>query len=108
MLAIQPDPAGPSATKMDNVAHCMKTWVIICFEHLCLHGLVDFVLLIRWCLVSEWMDALKCALRQLQQVSFPVGVTGEDVLRALGLVAGGNVRFLRMQQCRNLTPISSM
>ena len=50
------------------------------------------------------MDALKRALRLMQQVSFPEGVTGEDALRALGLVAGGNVRFLRMRQCRNLIP----
>ena len=100
MLAIQADPAGPSATKVDNVAHCMKTWVIICFEHLCLHGLVDFVFLIRWCLVSrEWMDALKRALRLLRQVSFPVGVTGEDVLRAMGLVAGGNINIVDLRGC---------
>ena len=82
---------------MDNVAHCMKTWVIICFEHLCLHGLVDFVFLIRWCLVSrEWMDALKRALRLLRQVSFPIGVTGEDVLGLgeIGLVAGGNINIV--------------
>jgi hypothetical protein len=91
---------------MDTVAPSgCKTWVDICFEHLCLQGLVDFVFLIRWCRVSrEWMDTLKCALRLMQQVSFPGGVTGEDALRALGLVAGGNVRFLRMRQCRNLIP----
>jgi WD40 repeat protein len=62
--------------------------VDICFEHLCSYDLVDFFFLIRWCRVSqEWMDALKRALPSLRRVSFPVGVTGEDVLRALGLVA---------------------
>jgi hypothetical protein len=93
-------------TTMDTVAPSgCKTWVDICFEHLCLQGLVDFVFLIRWCRVSrEWMDALQRALRLMQQVSFPGGVTGEDALRALGLVAGGSVRFLRMRQCRNLIP----
>ena len=98
MLALQPDPAGPS--DMDTVAPSgCKTWVDICFEHLCLHGLVDFVFLIRWCRVSrEWMDALKRAVRLMQQVSLPGGVTGEEALRALGLVAGGNVRFLRLRQ----------
>jgi hypothetical protein len=120
---------------------------------------VDFVFLIRWCRVSrEWMDALKRAVRLMQQVSFPGGraeagarrrstrgseqdaysdsdeeefddeeasehdgeddgvahsssatpqnggVTGEEALRALGLVVGGNVRFLRLRQCRNLIP----
>jgi hypothetical protein len=40
----------------------------------------------------------------MQQVSLPGGVTGEEALRALGLVAGGNVRFLRLRQCRNLIP----
>jgi len=70
-----------------------------------LQGLVDFVFLIRWCRVSrEWMDALKRAVRLMQQVSLPGGVTGEEALRALGLVAGGNVRFLRLRQCRNLIP----
>jgi hypothetical protein len=69
----QPDPAGPSA--MDTVApsEC-KTWVDICFEHLCLQGLVDFVFLIRWCRVSpEWIDALKRAVRLKQQVSLRHG-----------------------------------
>ena len=91
---------------MDTVSPSgCKTWVDICFEHLCLQGLVDFVFLIRWCRVSrEWMDALKCAVRLMQQVSLPGGVTGEEALRALGLVAGGNVRFLRLRQCRNLIP----
>ena len=91
---------------MDTVAPSgCKTWVDICFEHLCLHGLADFVFLIRWCRVSrEWMDALKRAVRLMQQVSLPGGVTGEEALRALGLVAGGNVRFLRLRQCRNLIP----
>ncbi len=91
---------------MDTVAPSgCKTWVDICFEHLCLHGLVDFVFLIRWCRVSrEWMDALKRAVPLMQQVSLPGGVTGEEALRALGLVAGGNVRFLRLRQCRNLIP----
>ena len=104
MLALQPDPEGPSELETVAPSGC-KTWVDICFEHLCLQGLVDFVCLIRWCRVSrEWMDALKRALRLMQQVSFPEGVTGEDALRALGLVAGGNVRFLRMRQCRNLIP----
>ena len=104
MLALQPDPEGPSELETVAPSGC-KTWVDICFEHLCLQGLVDFVCLIRWCRVSrEWMDALKRALRLMQQVSFPEGVTGEDALRALGLVAGGNVRFLRMRQCRNLNP----
>ena len=104
MLALQPDPEGPSELETVAPSGC-KTWVDICFEHLCLQGLVDFVILIRWCPVSrEWMDALKRALRLMQQVSFPEGVTGEDALRALGLVAGGNVRFLRMRQCRNLIP----
>ena len=53
-LAPQPDPAGPSA--MDTVAPSgCKTWVDICFEHLCLQGLVHFVFLISWCRVSrEW------------------------------------------------------
>jgi hypothetical protein len=70
-----------------------------------LQGLVDFVFLIRLCRVSpEWMDALKRAVRLMQQVSLPRGVTGEEALRALGLVAGGNVRFLRLRQCRNLIP----
>ena len=104
MLALQQDPAGPSEFETIAPSGC-KTWVDICFEHLCLQGLVDFVFLIRWCRVSrEWMDALKRALRLMQQVSFPGGVAGEDALRALGLVAGGNVRFLRMRQCRNLIP----
>ena len=91
---------------MDNVAPSgCKTWVDICFAHLCDQGLVDFVFLIRWCRVSrEWMDALKRAVRLMQQVSLPGGVTGEEALRALGLVAGGNVRFLRLRQCRNLIP----
>ncbi len=66
-LAIQPDPAGPSVTKMDTVSSVSpsgcKTWVDICFEHLCLQGLVEFVFLIHWCRVSrEWMDTLKLAL----------------------------------------------
>ena len=104
MHALQPDPAGPSELETVAPSGC-KPWVDICFEHLCLQGLVDFVCLIRWCRVSrEWMDALKRALRLMQQVSFPEGVTGEDALRALGLVAGGNVRFLRLRQCRNLIP----
>ena len=91
---------------MDTVAPSgCKTWVDICFAHLCDQGLVDFVFLIRWCRVSrEWMDALKRAVRLMQQVSLPGGVTGEEALRALGLVAGGNVRFLRLRQCRNLIP----
>ena len=56
-----------------------KTWVYICFEHLGLHGLEDFVFLIRWQRVSrEWLDAVKSALRMLRQVSFPVGVTSVD------------------------------
>jgi hypothetical protein len=39
---LKTDPAGPSA--MDTVATSgCKTWVDICFEHLCLQGLVDFV-----------------------------------------------------------------
>ena len=154
----KPDPAGQSATDTVAPSWC-KTWVDICFEHLCLQGLVDFVFLIRWCRVSrEWMDALKRAVRLMQQVSFPGGraeagarrrstrgseqdaysdsdeeefddeeasehdgeddgvahsssatpqnggVTGEEALRALGLVVGGNVRFLRLRQCRNLIP----
>jgi hypothetical protein len=86
---------------MDTVAPSgCKTWVDICFEHLCLQGLVDFVFLIRWCRVSrEWMDALKRAVRLMQQVSLPGGVTGEEALRALGLVAGGNINIIDLRGC---------
>ena len=86
---------------MDTVAPSgCKTWVDICFAHLCDQGLVDFVFLIRWCRVSrEWMDALKRAVRLMQQVSLPGGVTGEEALRALGLVAGGNINIVDLRGC---------
>ena len=70
MLAIQPDPAGPSATKMDNVV----IWTV-CFEHLCLHGLVDFV---------GGMDGrAETRLAPAATGLFPRGCHGEDVLRAM-------------------------
>jgi len=86
---------------MDIVAPSgCKTWVDICFEHLCLQGLADYVFLIRWCRVSrEWMDALKRAVRLMQQVSLPGGVTGEESLRALGLVARGNINIIDLRSC---------
>jgi ankyrin repeat protein len=38
----------------------------------------------------------------LHQISFHASVTGEDVLRVLGLVAGGNLRLVDMRHCRKL------
>jgi len=45
------------------------------------------------------MDALKRAVRLMQQVSLPGGVTGEEALRALGLVAGGNINIVDLRGC---------
>ena len=45
------------------------------------------------------MDALKRAVRLMQQVSLPRGVTGEEELRALGLVAGGNINIVDLRGC---------
>jgi ankyrin repeat protein len=75
-----------------------KTWVNVFFEHVFLHWLVDVDLVVRLRRVSlEWMDALNHALPLLRHVSFPVGITGEDVLRALGLVAvGGNIKIIAL------------
>ena len=39
----------------------------------------------------------------LRVVSFHVGVTGEDVLRALGLVAGGSLQVVGMALCWELS-----
>ena len=76
-----------------------KTWVNVFFEHLFLLGPVDVDLVMRWRMVSrEWMDALNHALPLLRKVSFPVGITGEDVLRALGLLAaGGNINIVTLK-----------
>ena len=75
-----------------------KTWVNVFFEHLFLHWLVDVDLVVRLRRVSlEWMDSLNHALPLLRHVSFPAGITGEDVLRALGLVAaGGNIKIIAL------------
>ena len=72
--------------------------MVIFFEFLFLHGPVDVDLVMRWRRVSrEWMDALNHASPLLRQVSFPVGMTGEDVLRALDLVAaGGNINIVAL------------
>jgi hypothetical protein len=36
-----------------------KTWVDMVFDNLCLHGLVDFAVLLRWrTVLREWRGAL--------------------------------------------------
>jgi ankyrin repeat protein len=62
------------------------------FLHSCEHGILSLAWLMRWRGVSRgWRENIHKSLPLLRGVSFHVGVTGEDVLRALGLVAGGSL-----------------
>ena len=74
---------------MDTVAPSgCKTWVDICFEHLCLHGLVDFVFLIRWNLIPGDIEEILHRLQATCLAVMEVDVTGcrdDVILRALSV-----------------------
>ena len=72
--------------------------------HVCLHGILSLAWLMRSRGVSRgWRERIQKSLPLLRGVSFHVGVKGEDVLRALGLVAGGSLQLVGMALCRELS-----
>ena len=80
-------------------------WEEIFFNHMCCHGKEPLARLMHWRAVSRgWRVPLHKSLPMMHRISFPASVTGEDVLRVLGLVAGGNLRLVDMRQCRKLIP----
>jgi len=63
-------------------------------------AMLSLAWLMRWRGVSrEWREKIHKSLPLLRRVSFPVGVTGGDVLRALDLVAGGNINIVDLRGC---------
>jgi len=81
-----------------------KEWEEFLFYHVCLHGILSLAWLMRSRGVSRgWRERIHKTLPLLRGVSFHVGVKGEDVLRALGLVAGGSLQLVGMAICRELS-----
>jgi hypothetical protein len=81
-----------------------KEWEEFFFYHVCLHGILSLAWLMRSRGVSRgWRERIHKSLPLLRGVSFHVGVTGEDVLRALGLVAGGSLQVVGMALCWELS-----
>ena len=81
-----------------------EDWEEFFFYHVCLHGILSLAWLMRSRGVSRgWRERIQKSLPLLRGVSFHVGVKGEDVLRALGLVAGGSLQLVGMALCRELS-----
>ena len=81
-----------------------EEWEEFFFYHVCLHGILSLAWLMRSRGVSRgWRERIHKSLPLLRGVSFHVGVKGEDVLRALGLVAGGSLQLVGMALCRELS-----
>ena len=81
-----------------------EEWEEFFFYHVCLHGILSLAWLMRSRGVSRgWRERIQKSLPLLRGVSFHVGVKGEDVLRALGLVAGGSLQLVGMALCRELS-----
>ena len=80
------------------------TWEEVFFNHVCVNGMLSLAWLMRSRGVSRgWRERIQQSMPFLRVVSFHVGVKGEDVLRALGLVAGGNLRVVGLALCRKLS-----
>ena len=81
-----------------------KEWEEFFFDHMCLHGILSLSCLMLWRVVSlGWREKIHKSLPLLRGVSFHVCVTGEDVLRALGLIAGGKLQVVGLALCRGLS-----
>jgi ankyrin repeat protein len=81
-----------------------KEWEEFFFYHVCLHEILSLAWLMRSRGVSRgWRERIHRSLPLLRGVSFHVSVKGEDVLRALGLVAGGSLQLVGMALCRELS-----